>query len=95
MPAFAQQNPENPFSGPSRFADSLQLQVGVTGTAASKEYLPLWLTAKRFGTISDRKSDLFSHILLRNRHALNAEGDFTIGYGFDVYNNDHFSETFF
>ena len=74
VPAFAQQSPENPYGGPPRFTDSLQLQVGVTGTAASKEYLPLWLTAKRFGTISDRKSDLSSHILLRNRHALNAAG---------------------
>ncbi len=95
MPVFAQQSPENPFSGPPRFTDSLQVQAGVTGTVASKDYQPLWLTAKRFGTISDRKSDLSSHIMLRNSHALDANGDFYLRYGFNLYNNNHFSETFF
>lgn len=77
------------------FADSLQVQAGTTGTVASQEYLPLWLTAKHFGTISDRKSDLSTHLRLRNTHRFGQEEDFYLRYGINLYNNNHFRDVFF
>lgn len=78
-----------------RLTDSLQVRAGITGTLASKDYQPLWLVSKRFGTISDRKSDLSSHIGFSNIHRpLQDRLAFYIGYGLDVYNNDHFKKTF-
>ncbi|WP_119080295.1 capsule assembly Wzi family protein [Chitinophaga alhagiae] len=86
VPAFAQNG---------NFADSLQLQAGTTGTVATQEYLPLWLTVKRFGTISDRKSDLSTYLRLRNAHRFGQEEDFYLRYGISLYNNNHFRDVFF
>ena len=52
----------------AQFADSLQLEVGTVASVASKEYQPLWLIANKFGTISDRKSDISSHLSVANIH---------------------------
>ncbi|MGX5818972.1 capsule assembly Wzi family protein [Chitinophaga lutea] len=77
------------------FSDSLQLRVSTTGTVASKDYLPLWLAAKRFGTISDQRSDLSTGLMLRNAHQLDANGDWYLRYGIHAYNNNHFRDFFF
>ncbi len=86
MPAFAQQG---------GFADSLQLQAGTMGTIATKDYLPLWLVSKRFGTIADRGSDLSTYLRLRNTHRFGQQGDFYLRYGASLYNNNHFKDVFF
>lgn len=87
IPAFAQNTPG--------FADSLQLQVGTTGTIATKDYLPLWLMAKRFGTISDQQGDLSTHLRIRNTHRFGQEEDFYLHYGINLFNNNHFRDVFF
>ncbi|RPE08435.1 hypothetical protein EGT74_15415 [Chitinophaga lutea] len=86
MPVFAQQG---------GFADSLQLQAGTMGTIATKDYLPLWLVSKRFGTISDRRSDLSTYLRLRNTHRFGQQEDFYLRYGASLYNNNHFKDVFF
>ncbi len=76
----------------TRLVDSLEVHAGITGTIAAKDYQPLWLMANHFGTISDRKGDVSSHIGFSNRHVW--KDDFYIKYGLDVYNNDQFHQTF-
>lgn len=76
----------------THIADSLEVHAGLTGTIASKDYQPLWLMANHFGTISDRKGDVSTHIGFSNRHVW--KDDFYIRYGLDVYNNDQFHQTF-
>jgi hypothetical protein len=92
-----------PFSSiaQAQFADSLKIEVGTTGTYASKEYQPLWLVANKFGTIADRKSDFSTNVRLSNFHWLGSKAgsdtthhNFYINYGLSVFNNQHFSETF-
>jgi hypothetical protein len=76
--------------------DSLLIQVGTTGTVARKNYQPLWITSQRFGTLTDRKSDLSTHIGFSNVHMLGT-GDtknFYIRYGADLYNNNRFDDVF-
>lgn len=77
------------------FADSLELQAGTTGTIATKDYLPLWLMSKRFGTISDRQADLSTHLRLRNTHRFGQAEDFYLRYGVNLYNNNQFKDVFF
>lgn len=76
----------------TRIADSLEVHAGITGTIASKDYQPLWLMANHFGTITDRKGDVSTHIGFSNRHVW--KNDFYVRYGLDVYNNDQFHQTF-
>jgi hypothetical protein len=82
-----------------QFADSLHIQVGTSATLAKEEYQPLWLRANRFGTVTNRQSDLSSHILLSNTHQFSKQKDTStvhsyIEYAVDLYNNDHFEGTF-
>lgn len=76
----------------AQFADSLDIRVGTYGTLATADYQPLWLVSNRFGTISDRKSDLSSYIRIRNRHVLGQEENFQLRYGLSLYNNNRFGD---
>ena len=85
----------------AQFADSLQVEIGTVATGASKEYQPLWLIANKYGTITDRKSDLSSHFSISNIHRFKGaqKSDPTnkplyLSYGLSAYNNNHFNETF-
>lgn len=91
------------FNAKAQFADSLKIELGTTGTIASKDYQPLWMVSNKFGTIADRKSDLSTNIRLANFHWLgkkpgnssdSARQKFFISYGLSVYNNQQFGETF-
>jgi hypothetical protein len=82
-----------------QFADSLHIQVGTSATLATEEHQPLWLRANRFGTVTNRQSDLSSHIFLSNKHEFLKQKDTSsvhsyINYAVDLYNNDHFEKTF-
>ncbi|MGF6850389.1 hypothetical protein QFZ51_005624 [Chitinophaga sp. W3I9] len=74
------------------FTDSLEVHAGAVGTVASKDYQPLWLMANHFGTISDRKGDVSTHVGFSNGHVW--KEDYYVRYGLDVYNNDQFHQTF-
>lgn len=74
-----------------RWQDSLKLSVSTTATAASKDFLPFWLVANRYGTIKDRKSDVSTNIYLANEHTTRNQ-NFSISYTFDLYNNNHFRD---
>lgn len=87
----------------AQFLDSLQVQAGTAVTVASKDYLPLWLVANRFGVISDQQFDFSTHLRLMNSHRIgrpltadnkNDKGLY-IDYGVDVYNNDHLKKFLF
>jgi len=80
----------------AQFLDSLLIRVGTTGTVATKDYQPLWITSQRFGTITDRKADLSTQIGFSNVHLFGNDDnkDFYIRYGVDLFNNDHFKEVF-
>jgi hypothetical protein len=86
----------------AQFLDSLQVQAGTSVTIASKDYLPLWLVANRFGVISDQKFDFSTHLRATNSHRLGPRAvspdnldnkAFYIDYGVDLYNNDHLHKT--
>lgn len=72
--------------------DSLEIHAGATGTAAGKDYQPLWLLSNHFGTISDRKGDVSTQVGFSNR--LVWKKGFYVKYGLDIYNNDQFGHTF-
>ncbi|QEH40433.1 capsule assembly Wzi family protein [Chitinophaga sp. XS-30] len=76
----------------AQFADSLDIRVGTQGMVATADYQPLWLVSNRFGTISDRKSDLSSYIRIRNRHVLGQGENFQLRYGLSLYNNNRFGD---
>jgi hypothetical protein len=85
----------------AQFLDSLQLQIGTFVTAASKDYLPLWLNANRFGVVADRQLDLTTHLKatssIRFGKAYNDIYDdidrgVYLDYGVDIYNNSQFSK---
>jgi hypothetical protein len=90
----------------AQFADSLKIAAGTIGTAATKDYQPLWIIANRYGTISNQQIDLSTYLLVHNKHVFarkqNSEGSilkprlpgFFVGYGAAIYNNNHFSSTF-
>ena len=46
--------------------DSLQVQAGTAVTVASKDFLPLWLVANRYGVISDQQFDFSTHVMATN-----------------------------
>lgn len=85
----------------AQFLDSLQIKAGTNVSVASKDYLPLWLVANRFGVISDQKFDFSTHVRVTNSNQIG--GHTTIydtddkalhfDYGIDVYNNDHLRKT--
>lgn len=85
-----------PFSAiRAQFADSLEVRIGTRATIATKDYQPFWLTANKFGTISNRKSDLSTYIRASNAHSFGGEGDWRLQYGVSIYNNNHFRRNFF
>lgn len=91
------------FSAKAQLLDSLQVKAGTNVTVASKDYLPLWLQANRFGTISDQKFDFSTHVQIMNANRVGAatsiydEDDrgYYFTYGVDIYNNDHLRKTVF
>jgi hypothetical protein len=85
-----------PFLSNAQFTDSLKITAGSSVTAAAEGYQPLWMKANRFGTISDQKVDLSTHIKLSDHHIM-GRGEtslFYIKYAVDIYNNNHFKEIF-
>lgn len=85
-----------PFSAMrAQFADSLEVRIGTRATIATKDYQPFWLTTNKFGTISDRKSDVSTYIRATNAHTFGREGDWRLQYGVSLYNNNHFRRNFF
>jgi len=87
----------------AQFLDSLQVKAGTSVTVASKDYLPLWLVANRFGVISDQQFDFSTHFRLSNTNIVqfgtptiynkNEDNALHIDYGIDVYNNNHLKKT--
>lgn len=85
-----------PFSAiRAQFTDSLEVRTGTRATIATKDYQPLWLTANKFGTMTDRKSDLSTYIRAKNVHTFGQEQNWRLQYGISVYNNNHFRRNFF
>ena len=84
----------------AQFSDSLRISVATTTTVATKHYQPLWIVSNRYGTITDRKTDISSHIRVLNNHYFTgnskqeASKGFFIKYGADLYNNNHFKQFF-
>lgn len=74
-----------------RWQDSLRLSVGTVSTAASKDFLPFWLVANRYGTIKDRKNDVSTNIYLYNEHTI-GKSSLRFNYTVDLYNNNHFND---
>jgi len=73
-----------------QFLDSLKVNIGTTASLASEDYLPLWLFSNRFGTVSDQKQDLSTHLRINNSHSIDSV--FGVDYSIDVYNNTHFNK---
>jgi hypothetical protein len=89
----------------AQFLDSLQGSVGIETRFASRDFMPLWLVANRYGTVADRQTDLAPYIKISNKHTIaekeyqNGQGFYdytplTLTYGVSLYNNDHFKSTF-
>jgi len=77
-----------------QWADSLRIRVGATTSFASKDFQPLWVTANRFGMLSDEGLDIAAHAGVWNAHTFpTSRHDFRLEYGFNVINNRHFDET--
>lgn len=72
--------------------DSLEVHAGAVGTAATKDYQPLWLLSNHYGTISDRKGDVSMHVGFSKQQVWRDK--FYVKYALDVYNNNHFGSTF-
>lgn len=81
--------------------DSLQIGVGTQVTAASSGFQPLWLTANRFGVISNEQVDAATHIYLHNTHTFGGSNypiakershEVALSYGVSLYNNQHFEQ---
>src|ERR1700712_3688916 len=89
----------------AQFSDSLHVQIGVSGTLASKDYQPLWLVANKWGTVADRRADLSPHIIITNAHyfkskrssdtSLGKKNGLYINYGADLYLNNQAKDVFF
>src|SRR5690606_16300463 len=77
-----------------RWADSLRMRVGVTTSLASKDFQPLWITANRFGMLSEEGLDAAAYAGLWNAHNFpTAKHDIRLEYGINVVNNQHFHQT--
>ncbi|RZK75415.1 MAG: hypothetical protein EOO85_13965 [Pedobacter sp.] len=81
--------------------DSLKVEVGTIGTVASKNYLPLWLTANRFGVITDQQWDFATHVKASNSFTIGrsynpiyekVDRSIKVDYSVDLYNNSHFGK---
>lgn len=88
------------FFSKAQYFDSLTVTVGTVGTTATEAYQPLWLVSNKFATITDQKTDVSTHVRLANRHFFGLGGSdttkpFSIAYGLDLYNNNHFQKLFF
>jgi len=95
-----------PFVIYAQVFDSLSLTVGTQGNIAAKNYQPLWMVSNRFGTIADIQNDLSSFVKITNPNVFPASGDldedllvsnqkFFVNYGFSLFNNNHFKNSFF
>lgn len=80
----------------SRWADSLQVEAGLQLQLAQQDYMPLWLVANRFGTVSDRGSDLQLSFSAKNSHSLATIKDkpLQFDYGVSLYANQYFDQLF-
>jgi hypothetical protein len=85
----------------AQFFDSLRASTGIEMRLSSKSYQPFWLISNRFGTVTDRRSDLTSFVRVANTHVIaeheyaNDKGyydydEFKLSYGLSMYNNNHF-----
>ncbi len=68
------------------------LRAGTTATVAQGECLPLWLVANRFGTITDRQSDLSSYAGGSLRYRVNP--NLSLDGRLDLYLNNRFGNVF-
>jgi len=71
--------------------DSLKLSVGTLATAASKDFLPFWLVANKYGAIKDRKNDLSTNVYVHNEHGF-FNDKLRLSYTLDMYNHNHFDD---
>lgn len=90
----------------AQLTDSLKAVVGVTLNAATREHQPLWITSNRYGTLTDRRFDGSTYVLLRNKHAFSnkplpeagasahQQPGLCVEYGVALYNNNHIQRTF-
>lgn len=77
-----------------RWADSLRMRVGVTTSFASKNFQPLWITANRFGMLSEEGLDVAAYAGAWNTHNFpTAKHDIRLEYGINLVNNQHFNRT--
>ncbi|TDN39610.1 capsule assembly Wzi family protein [Hymenobacter sp. UV11] len=83
----------------------MKISAGIIATAATKNYQPLWITANRYGTISDQQLDAAAYLRVTNQHVFakkqpaggpnqTPKPGFYIGYGAELYNNNHFGSIF-
>lgn len=73
--------------------DSLKIQVGTTGTFASKGFQPLWIESNRFGLLSEEGADMATYAGAWNTHVFpTRKHDFRLEYGINVVNNQHFTQ---
>lgn len=89
------------FQAKSQLLDSLHIEVGTIGTAASRDYLPLWMVANKFGVISDQKFDFSTNFRISSSYRLgeeynpiydNQDKGFYFDYSINIYNNNHFGK---
>ncbi|GGG83075.1 hypothetical protein GCM10007415_15050 [Parapedobacter pyrenivorans] len=81
------------FLSAQQWADSLNVEVGTTLSIASKGFQPLWIESNRFGLISEKKSDMATHIGAWNSHTFPAgKHSFRLEYGVNLINNRHFDQ---
>lgn len=92
----------------AQFADSLKIAAGFIATAAVKDYQPLWITANRYGTVSNQQFDASTYLRISNKHVFTKKiqplsqadkqeaqpAGFYVGYGAALYNNNHLRSTF-
>jgi len=71
--------------------DSLKLSVGTMATVASKDFLPFWLVANKYGTIKDRKEDLSTNVYIHNEHSF-FKDRLKLSYTMDLYSHNHFGD---
>ena len=93
-------------SGKCQFLDSLSVSATVLTTGATRNYQPLWITANKFGVISDKQLDMSSQLNISNKNELFKFGKtpdyapveeynaITISYGLNFVNYEHFTKTF-
>jgi hypothetical protein len=77
-----------------RWADSLRMRVGATTSFASKDFQPLWITANRFGMLSEEGLDVAAYAGIWNAHNFpTTKHDIRLAYGINLVNNQHFHRT--